>query len=157
MSEQKEQIGLANLSSSAGSKKPSKRLGRGSGSGHGKTSGKGHKGQKSRSGASIPAGFEGGQMPLHRRLPKRGFTSRKRVRGINQFSVVQLANLIQVDAKELSVDEMREKGLVTGKYPKVKIIGAATVEKPIAVETDAISAGAKAAIEAAGGSVSIRK
>ena len=157
MSEQTEQISLSNLSSSPGSKKPSKRVGRGSGSGLGKTSGRGHKGQKSRSGASIPAGFEGGQMPLHRRLPKRGFTSRKKVRGVNQFSIVQLANIVKAEAKELTVDDMREKGLVTGKYAKVKIIGAAAVEKPITIETDAISAGAKAAIEAAGGTVTIRK
>ncbi|MCL4142979.1 UNVERIFIED_CONTAM: hypothetical protein GTU68_047075 [Idotea baltica] len=156
MSEQTTQVGLANLSPSQGSKKAAKRIGRGSGSGSGKTSGKGHKGQKARSGGSIPAGFEGGQMPLHRRLPKVGFTSRKRVRGVNQFSIVQLANLVRLELGELTVDDMREKGLVFGKYPKVKIIGAATVEKAVNVETDAISAGARAAIEAAGGKVSIR-
>lgn len=158
MSEQtEEQVGLANLSPLAGSRKPAKRIGRGSGSGHGKTSGRGHKGQKSRSGSSIPAGFEGGQMPIHRRLPKRGFTSRKRVRGINQFSIIQLANLVKIEAKELTVDDMREQGIVVGKYPKVKIIGAASVEKAVVIETDAISAGARALIEAAGGSVTIRK
>lgn len=156
MSEQTAQISLSSLSPAKGSKKSSKRLGRGSGSGLGKTSGKGHKGQKARSGASIPAGFEGGQMPIHRRLPKRGFTSRKRVRGENLYSILQLAQLAELDSKEITVDFLREKGLISNKYPRVKIIGAASLDKAYSVEVDAISAGARAEIERAGGSVTLR-
>ena len=157
MSEQVQQVGLSNLAPAKGSKKRRKRLGLGSGSGSGKTCGRGGKGQTARSGSSIPVGFEGGQMPIHRRLPKRGFTSPKRVRGDNVFSIVQLAKLAEIDAAELTVEAMRELGLVSGnKRSRVKVIGAATLSKPLTIEVDAISAGARAEIEKSGGSVRLR-
>ncbi len=149
-------VSLSTLSPSAGSRRPRKRLGHGSGSGLGKTSGKGHKGQKSRSGARIPAGFEGGQMPLHRRLPKRGFISRKRVRSENVYSIVAIEKIVALGESEVTVELLREKGLVGAKPPKVKVLGGSAVEKAISLDVHAISASAKAAVEGAGGSVTIR-
>ena len=156
MSEESQQISLSNLSPAEGSRRPRKRLGHGSGSGLGKTCGRGHKGQKSRSGARIPAGFEGGQMPLYRRLPKRGFTSLKRVAGKNVFSTVSIAKVAALGADTISVELLREKGLVGAKPPKVKILGGGEVDRAITVEVDAISMSAKAAIEGAGGIVTLR-
>ena len=143
-------VSLSTLSPSAGSRRPRKRLGHGSGSGLGKTSG------KSRSGARIPAGFEGGQMPLHRRLPKRGFISRKRVRSENVYSIVAIEKIVALGESEVTVELLREKGLVGAKPPKVKVLGGSAVEKAISLDVHAISASAKAAVEGAGGSVTIR-
>lgn len=150
---------VANLSSLApnrGARKRRKRLGIGEGSGQGKTCGKGQKGQKSRSGASIPAGFEGGQMPLHRRLPKVGFISRKRVKGENVFSLVSLARLEALEVSgELTLDVLKEKGLVRSNGRKVKLLGGGELKKKIVVEAHAASKSAIAAVEAAGGEVRI--
>jgi large subunit ribosomal protein L15 len=155
MSEQT--VSLSSLAPATGSKKRRKRVGLGSGSGSGKTCGRGGKGQTARSGSSIPAGFEGGQMPIHRRLPKRGFTSRRRVRGQNVFAIVQLSKLLEIDAKEVTIALLRENNLVAGSASKkVKIIGSAVLTKAVTVEVDAISAGARAEIERVGGSVRLR-
>ncbi len=156
-----ERVSLSSLAPAKGSKQRRKRLGFGSGSGLGKTSGKGHKGQTARSGGAIPRGFEGGQMPLHRRLPKRGFTSRMRVRGQNIFSVISLQEIAGLGEKEVTVEMMRERGIV-GKRPKrVKVLtgrmpGGIVLDKALVIEVDAISAAAKAAVEKAGGTVRLR-
>ncbi len=152
----RELLTLANLSPAAGSRHRRKIVGRGEGSGLGKTSGKGGKGQTARSGAPIPRGFEGGQMPLHRRLPKIGFSSRKKLRGVNVYSVVSLNKLNALAPEsEITLDLLKSKGLV-GKKARLKILGG-TIERKINVEAHAISASAKAAIEQAGGAVSLIK
>jgi large subunit ribosomal protein L15 len=140
---------LNNLKPAAGSKHAGKRVGRGIGSGLGKTCGRGHKGQKSRTGGFHKVGFEGGQMPLARRLPKRGFISLTRV----EKAEVRLdaLNLLPVDTVDLLV--LRQAGLVPQMAKRVRIILAGKIEKAVKVSGIAATAGAKAAIEAAGGSV----
>ena len=147
-------INLSSLSPVPGSRRPRKRLGVGEGSGNGKTCGRGQKGQGSRSGVSLPAGFEGGQMPLHRRLPKVGFASRKKVLGKNVFALVSVKRLAELSAEgEITLDVLREKGLVGSRSQRVKILGGSEIEQRIVVEAHAASASAKAAIEKAGGEV----
>jgi large subunit ribosomal protein L15 len=140
---------LNTLKPAAGSKHAGKRVGRGIGSGLGKTCGRGHKGQKSRTGGFHKVGFEGGQMPLARRLPKRGFISLTRV----EKAEVRLdaLNLLPVDTVDLLV--LRQAGLVPQLAKRVRIILAGKIEKAVKVSGIAATAGAKAAIEAAGGSV----
>jgi large subunit ribosomal protein L15 len=140
---------LNTLKPAAGSKHAGKRVGRGIGSGLGKTCGRGHKGQKSRTGGFHKVGFEGGQMPLARRLPKRGFISLTRV----EKAEVRLdaLNLLPVDTVDLLV--LRQAGLVPQMAKRVRIILAGKIEKAVKVSGIAATAGAKAAIEAAGGSV----
>ena len=140
-------LGLNNLSPAPGSKQSKKRVGRGHGSGHGKTSGKGHKGQKSRTGASIPAWFEGGQMPLHRRLPKRGFTARNRKR----YQVVNLQAFEELDGSEFGPDELARLGLIGSASKPVKILGEGTPGRAVTVRAHAFSASARERIEAEGG------
>jgi len=130
-----------------------KRLGCGESSGHGKTSGKGHKGQKARSGGSIRLGFEGGQMPLIRRIPKRGFNN-------TAFKVSYApVNLSSLDKADFSgvIDEktLRAAGLVKGTWHGVKILGGGELKKKISVKVNAISASAKDKIEKAGGAVEL--
>ena len=127
------------------------RRGRGHGSGNGKTAGKGHKGQKARSGAPRP-GFEGGQMPLYRRIPKRGFTCRnsKEIVGIN----VDALNRYE-DGAVVTVETMIETGLVSNPRDGVKILGNGEVTKKLTVKANAFSESAKAKIEAAGGTVEV--
>jgi large subunit ribosomal protein L15 len=139
---------LHDLHPAKGAKKARKRIGRGPGSGTGKTAGKGHKGQKSRSGYSRRYGFEGGQMPLVRRIPKRGFTNIFRV----EFQVVNLRDLERVfsDGDTVSVETLVEKGLVRAKRP-VKVLGDGELKKKLTVQVDKFSASAKAGIEKAGG------
>ena len=125
-----------------------KRIGRGHGSGHGKTSGKGHKGQKARSGGSIRWGFEGGQMPLQRRVPKRGFN--------NIFAVKVLSiNLdklnIFVDGSKVSENDFISSGLANGKYDKIKILGTGELNKKLIIEANMFSKSAKEKIEKLGG------
>ena len=141
---------LSNLSPQPGSRHPRKRLGRGQGTGHGKTSGRGHKGFKSRSGSGVKPGFEGGQMPLHRRLPKRGFTNIFK----KEYAVVNLVDLDRFDEGD-TVDRLAliEKGLMARKYSLVKILGTGEVTKKLKVAVDKISVAAKAKIEAAGGTI----
>ncbi len=142
-------INLGNLSPNKGAKRQRKRLGRGPGTGHGKTAGRGHKGFKSRSGSGIKPGFEGGQMPLQRRLPKRGFTNINTVK----FSIVTLSHLDALDAgTEVSSASLVEMGLARKGFP-VKILANGEISKAVTVVVDKVSAGAKAKIEAVGGKV----
>ena len=139
---------LSNLKPKKGARHAKKRVGRGPGSGHGKTSGKGEKGQKSRSGYSRMLGFEGGQMPLHRRLPKRGFTNIFK----REYAVVNLADLERFD-EGATVDEatLRQARLVKGRYDGVKILGVGKLSKKLTVVATKFSASARKQIEAAGG------
>lgn len=145
---------LHNLSFAEGSRKPRKRIGRGQGSGRGGTSTKGHKGQKSRSGYNYRAWFEGGQMPLQRRVPKFGFNNIFRVEysAVN-LDVIQMLTEQDANLKEISLDFLRSKGIVSGSRTKVKILGRGEVSRSLTVSAHKFSATAKAAIEAAGGTV----
>jgi len=134
-----------------GKKKQRKRLGRGPGSGTGKTAGKGHKGQRARSGSSMPVLFEGGQMPLYRRIPKRGFSNAP-------FKTVYTpVNLCMLgcfkDGDTVSLETLKEKGLVKGKKAKVKILGKGDVEARLKVDVSAVSKTAREKIIAKGGEV----
>jgi large subunit ribosomal protein L15 len=143
---------LHDLSPRPGAKHRRKRLGCGESSGHGKTSGRGHKGQKARAGAAIRLGFEGGQMPLFRRVPRRGFNNRAFA---TNHAVVNLSSLERhFDAgAEINETVLREAGLVKGRWHGVKILGQGEVSKGFKVSVSAISASAKEKIEKAGGSV----
>ncbi|HUF40650.1 MAG TPA: 50S ribosomal protein L15 [Verrucomicrobiae bacterium] len=139
---------LDELRPAFGSNKERKRVGRGDGSGHGKTSGRGHKGQGARSGGNTKPGFEGGQMPLQRRLPKRGFHNPFRV----SYAVVNLAQLEALPAgSEVTPENLAEQGLVNGKSRLVKILGEGSLSKALTVKAHGFSASAKEKIEAAGG------
>jgi large subunit ribosomal protein L15 len=139
---------LNHLKPKKGARHAQKRVGRGPGSGHGKTAGRGEKGQKSRSGFSRMLGFEGGQMPLHRRLPKRGFTNIFK----KQFAVVNLADLETFD-NGATVDEatLRRSGRIKGRYDGVKVLGNGELTKKLTVHATKFSETARKKIEAAGG------
>ena len=133
-----------------GARKDIKRLGRGPGSGQGKTAGKGHKGQNSRSGGGVAIGFEGGQTPLYKRIPKRGFTNFTR----KQYAIVNIQTLNKFEDGVTVTDKLlKEVGIVKKEYDGVKILGNGTLEKKLIVKCDKVSASAKAAIEKAGGKV----
>ena len=141
---------LSSLSPAPGTKKQRKRVGRGNGSGNGKTAGRGHKGQGSRAGGGPRPGFEGGQMPLTRRVPKRGFHNPFRT----EYVLVSLASLDRFDAgQEVSPEAMREAGLVG--RGMIKILANGDVTKPLTVKAHGFSKGAKAKIEAAGGTTEL--
>jgi len=140
---------LNTLKPAAGSKKPRRRVGRGIGSGLGKTAGRGHKGQKSRSGGYHKVGFEGGQMPLQRRLPKRGFKSQ----ALKFNAEVTLADLQALGQPEVDLLTLKQAGLVPQLAKKVKVIKTGELRIAVKLTHVAATAGAKAAIEAAGGSV----
>jgi len=140
---------LNTIKPAAGSKHAAKRVGRGIGSGLGKTCGRGHKGQKSRTGGFHKVGFEGGQMPLARRLPKRGFISLSRA----EKAEVRLDALNQLPVDTVDLLVLRQAGLVPQLAKRVRIILAGKIEKAVKVSGITATAGAKAAIEAAGGSV----
>ena len=142
---------LNELTYTEGARQTRKRIGRGHGSGNGKTAGKGHKGQKARSGAPRP-GFEGGQMPLYRRIPKRGFTNRnsKEIIGINLGALEVFENDTVV-----TVATLIEAGIVTNPRDGVKILGNGELTKKLNVKVDAFSAGAVAKIEALGGKAEV--
>ncbi|WP_424895096.1 50S ribosomal protein L15 [Tepidimonas sp. HKU79] len=140
---------LNTLKPAAGSKKPRRRVGRGIGSGLGKTAGRGHKGQKSRSGGFHKVGFEGGQMPLQRRLPKRGFKSQ----ALKFNAEVTLADLQALGQAEVDLLTLKQAGLVPQLAKKVKVIKTGELSIAVKLTNVAATAGAKAAIEAAGGSV----
>jgi large subunit ribosomal protein L15 len=146
-------IRLHNSKPRPGSRHRVKRLGCGESSGHGKTSGKGHKGQKARSGGSLRLGFEGGQMPLIRRIPKRGFNNAAFKITYAPVNLVDLERLFEAG----SIDEkgLREKGLVNGNWDGVKILGTGEITKNFSLTVNAISASAKEKIEKAGGSVEL--
>jgi large subunit ribosomal protein L15 len=141
---------LHDLSPSTGSRKNRKRVGRGPGSGWGKTAGRGENGQNSRSGGGVRPGFEGGQMPLARRIPKRGFKNRNRV----EYQVVNVRDLDRFDG-EVGIDEMKEAGLVGSTRKPVKILGQGEITKAVSVSAHGFSKSAQAKIEAAGGSVTV--
>ena len=140
---------LNTLAPVAGSKKAKKRVGRGIGSGLGKTAGRGHKGLKSRSGGKVKPGFEGGQMPLQKRLPKYGFSSRIAL----VSSEIRLSELNKIDGEIVSLDTLRSANLINQNIKQVKIFLSGKLEKTVVVKGLSVTKGAKSAIEAAGGSV----
>ena len=144
---------LNELKPAEGSRHKKKRIGRGQGSGYGGTATKGHKGQRARSGGGVRPGFEGGQMPLQRRLPKRGFNNKRfavvvaevNLKDLNRFAVGST-----VDALALA-----EKGLIKGSFDFIKLLGKGELEKALTIKVDKVSASAKAKVEAAGGTVEL--
>ena len=144
---------LHELSPANGSTKERKRIGRGAGSGQGKTAGKGHKGQKARAGRGMRPGFEGGQMPLQRRIPKRGFNNIFRT----EMAIVNVAALeANYDAGAVvTIDSLIEKGLVKKVLDGVKVLGYGELSKALTVQANAISESAKQKIEAAGGKIEV--
>lgn len=146
-------MNLHELSPAEGSKKIRKRIGRGPASGQGKTSGKGHKGQKARSGGSIRPGFEGGQMPLQRRVPKRGFNNIFRT----EYATVNVSDLEArfEDGAVVDVDAIVASGLLKKTLDGVKILGNGEISKKLDVKANAFSESAKAKIEAAGGKAEV--
>ena len=143
-------VELHDLSPPAGSRRNAKRVGRGQGSGLGKTAGRGQDGQKSRSGGRIRRDFEGGQMPLMRRIPKRGFKNFNRV----EYQVVNVRDLGRCDG-DVGPDELKAAGLIASLRKPVKILGEGDMEKSLSVSAHRFSKSAQAKIEAAGGSVTV--
>jgi large subunit ribosomal protein L15 len=140
---------LNSIKAPAGARSPRHRVGRGIGSGWGKTAGRGHKGQRARAGGYHKIGFEGGQMPLHRRLPKRGFKSMSR-----RFVVtVRLGELQRLTAETIDLTVLRQAGLVPVLGQAARIVRTGDIKRRVTVQGVAVTAGARAAIEAAGGSV----
>ncbi|WP_018663942.1 50S ribosomal protein L15 [Heyndrickxia acidiproducens] len=143
---------LHELKPAEGSRKERNRVGRGIGSGNGKTAGKGHKGQKARSGGGVRLGFEGGQTPLFRRLPKRGFTNIHR----KEYAVVNLDALNRFeDGTEVTPALLLETGLVSKEKSGIKVLANGKLEKKLTVKAHKFSSAAKEAIEAAGGSIEV--
>lgn len=140
---------LNTLSPAAGAKKAPKRVGRGIGSGLGKTAGRGHKGQKSRSGGGVRPGFEGGQMPLKIRLPKFGFTSRRAL----VTAEVRLLELAKVNGDVIDLNALKDANVITRNIQFAKIVLSGTIERPVTVKGLKVTKGARAAIEAAGGKI----
>ena len=135
-----------------GARRPSKRLGRGQGSGVGKTSGKGHKGQNARSGGGVAIGFEGGQTPLYKRIPKRGFKNINR----KEYAVINLDLLNRFeDGSEVTPELLSETGIVKKQLDGIKVLGNGSLEKKLTVKCHKISKNAKEAIEKAGGKVEV--
>jgi large subunit ribosomal protein L15 len=144
-------MNLADLAPAPGSRKKRKRVGRGPGSGHGKTSCRGHKGQNSRSGGGVKPGFEGGQMPLQRRLPKRGFTNIFQ----KTFSIVNVGSLEKLKETEITPEVLIKEGLVRKIQDGVKILGNGELTKSVTVKAHAFSATAKEKIEKARGTAEV--
>ncbi len=143
---------IHDLSPPDGSRKKRKRVGRGPGSGHGKTSCRGHKGQKSRSGGGPRIGFEGGQMPLQRRLPKRGFTNVFR----KEYDIINIKDLNRFEPNSsLDKETLKEAGLVKKVRNDIKLLGDGKISKPLFIKVQKVSKTAKEKIEAAGGRVEI--
>ena len=144
---------LNELRFTEGTKKIRNRVGRGTSSGNGKTSGKGHKGQKARSGYSRKAGFEGGQLPLYRRLPKRGFSN---ARFKEEYAVLNLSDLNQFDEGTVVTPELlKETGIIKKQLSGIKILGNGTLEKKLTVKAHKFSMTVKEKIDAAGGKVEV--
>lgn len=145
-------MNLTELKPAEGSRDANWRKGRGHGSGNGKTAGRGHKGQKSRSGGGVRPGFEGGQMPLFRRIPKRGFTCRnsKEIIGIN----LDRLNVFE-DGAVVTVEALKEKGIINNPKDGVKILGNGELTKKLTVKVNAVSQSAKEKIEGVGGKVEV--
>lgn len=142
---------LNTIRAQKGSVHRNKRLGRGAGSGHGQTSGKGDKGQLARSGGVSRPGFEGGQMPLYRRIPKRGFTNS----GARAQVAVNLVDLERMSAKEVSLATLREAGIIKGQFDRLAILATGDIKRAVTVKAHRVSGTAKTKIEAAGGKVEL--
>ncbi|OGW39913.1 MAG: 50S ribosomal protein L15 [Nitrospirae bacterium RBG_13_39_12] len=143
---------LCDLKPAEGSRKKSKRVGRGVGSGHGKTSCRGHKGQKARSGGTKGPGFEGGQMPLQRRLPKRGFKNRNKI----EYAIINLKDIDRIEGLDIVTPEILiEKRIIKDLKDGVKVLGEGEVRRAVTIKADAFSASALAKISAAGGKAEI--
>ena len=142
---------LSNLRRPDGAHRDRKRLGRGPGSGLGKTSGKGHKGHKARTGGGTHPWFEGGQMPLQRRVPKRGFTNTAQIR----YEIVNLRDLARIEGDEITPEVLDAHGLVHARKGPVKILAEGAIDRKLTVRAHAVSAAARAKIEAAGGTVEL--
>ena len=141
-------MNLENIPTIKGATHPTKRLGRGEGSGHGKTSGKGHKGQKARSGGGIRIGFEGGQMPLYRKLPRRGFNNKNfKI----SYQLVNVGHLDKLEGDTVNRETLISAGLIRDNDQGVKLLGDGEVSKAFTVDVDKVSGSAKTKIEAAGG------
>ncbi|HEX4285379.1 MAG TPA: 50S ribosomal protein L15 [Terracidiphilus sp.] len=138
---------LSNLRAPKKANTGRKRVGRGMGSGMGKTSTRGHKGQRSRSGSHMMRGFEGGQMPLHRRLPKRGFTNIFRT----EYTVVNLERIAELELKEIGIDDYKKLGLSSSKKALIKILGSGELTKALTIHAHKFSKSAAEKIEKAGG------
>ena len=145
---------LHELKPNPGAKHRRKRLGSGESSGLGKTCGRGHKGQKSRSGGGVRPGFEGGQMPLHRRLPKKGFSN---VRFRDKIAIVNVSQLNDrfEDGATVNEQALRDAGLLKGRIDGIKVLGNGDLERKLTVVADAVSGSAREKIEKAGGSVEV--
>ena len=143
---------LHELSPASGARQARKRLGRGVASGQGKTAGRGTKGQGSRSGGGVRPGYEGGQMPIHRRLPKRGFTNIFK----KQFAVINVKDLNRFEGGS-QIDEVAlvKQGLVKGRYDGIKLLGQGEIDRPVQIKVHAVSKSAQAKIAAAGGTVEV--
>jgi large subunit ribosomal protein L15 len=145
-------VDLSSLHPAPGARSARKRVGRGTGSGLGKTAGRGHKGRKSRSGGNSPPGYEGGQMPLQRRLPKRGFTNPFR----KEYEIVNLSSLGRFEAGSVvDAAALSGAGLVSRNAKRIKILGNGELDRALTIKVQAFSESAKAAIEAKGGSVEV--
>jgi large subunit ribosomal protein L15 len=143
---------LQDLKPAHGSRRRDKRVGRGIGSGHGKTSCKGHKGQKARSGGTKGPGFEGGQMPLQRRLPKRGFKNRFRI----EYAVINLGDIGKLeDIDTVTPETLLERGIVKNMKDGIKVLGDGELKRPLTIKADAFSASALTKISAAGGKAEV--
>ena len=140
---------LNELQPSTGARRKSKRVGRGAASGNGKTAGRGQKGQHSRTGGGVRPGFEGGQMPIHRRLPKFGFASRK----ARYNDEVRLDSINAMESGDVDMDSLKKAGLISPRAKRVKVIASGELSRAVSIKGLAVSKGARAAIEAAGGQV----
>jgi len=143
---------IGDLKPTEGSTKRNKRVGRGVGSGHGKTSCKGHKGQKSRSGGTKGPGFEGGQMPLQRRLPKRGFKNRFKI----EYAIINLKDISKIEGLDFITPEVLvERGIIKNLKDGLKVLGEGEIQRAFTLKADAFSASALAKIAAAGGKAEV--
>jgi large subunit ribosomal protein L15 len=142
---------LSDLAPEPGSRKKRKRVGRGPGSGHGKTSCKGHKGQNARSGGGVKPGFEGGQMPLQRRLPKRGFTNIF----AKKYSIINVGSLEKISESTITPDILVQEGLIKNTKDMIKVLGNGEVTKAFTIQAHAFSASAKEKISKAKGTVEV--
>jgi len=143
---------IGDLKPTEGSTKRNKRVGRGVGSGHGKTSCKGHKGQKSRSGGTKGPGFEGGQMPLQRRLPKRGFKNRFKI----EYAIINLKDISKIEGLDFITPEVLvERGIIKNLKDGLKVLGEGEIQRAFTIKADAFSASALAKIAAAGGKAEV--
>ncbi len=143
---------IEDLKPAPGSRKRNKRVGRGIGSGHGKTSCKGHKGQKARSGGTKGPGFEGGQMPLQRRIPKRGFKNRFAI----EYAIINLKDIVKIQNADIITPEILvEKGIIKDLKNGIKVLGNGDIQRPLTIKAHAFSASAISKISAAGGKAEV--